>query len=127
MFVNPILEKQLAILKAENANILYCDEKFLNLISNTYDALEKQNNILHVEHDDLLLQYADIKDSLKAEELFKLRNLEAKYEKFYEYSADAFLCLDGHKFLFCNQATLDAFGVASKDALRSFSFLDFSP
>lgn len=125
--MNPILEKQLAILKAENANILNCDEKFLNLISNTYDALEKQNDVLHIEHDNLLLQYADIKDSLEAESLFKLRNLEAKYEKFYEYSTDAFVCIDGHKFLFCNKAALDMFGVDSKDALMSFSLLGLSP
>lgn len=125
--MNPILEKQLAILKSENIDISSCDQKFLNLISGTYDALAKQNDILHAEYDDLLLQYEDIKDSLVAEELFKLRSLEAKYEKFYEHAVDAFLCIDGHKFLFCNQAALDIFGAVSKDALSAFSLLDLSP
>lgn len=126
-FVNPILEKQISKLKESSNSVLLCDDKLLSLISSTYDIFQGNEIVVKNDYDRLIAEYQDLKKSIDAEELFNLRNLKDKYESFYENSADAFICMNRHKFLFCNSAALNILGLASKDELRSFGLLDLSP
>jgi signal transduction histidine kinase/CheY-like chemotaxis protein len=125
--VNPVLEKQIAKLKADNQQPISCDERLLELVSSTYDFLEKQEISLKSDYDILLAAYKELQKSIAIDEVLKLTNIKNRYESFCENSADALVCMDRNKFLFCNAAALNLLGINSQDELRSYGLLDLSP
>ncbi|MDR3394823.1 MAG: ATP-binding protein [Parasulfuritortus sp.] len=57
----------------------------------------------------------------------ELQRSETKFRTLYDSTRDAVLVLDTSSFLDCNQATLDVFGCASKDAFCKLHPADLSP
>jgi len=56
-----------------------------------------------------------------------VRNQKNQYQKLFDYSADAFLIIDGDKFVDCNNATLEMLQYESKEALFATHPSELSP
>ena len=67
----------------------------------------------------------DVSDQKKAEE--DIRRSELKFRSLYNLTGDAIMLLNENGFFDCNEATLAAFGCASKEAFCAYHPADLSP